>query len=402
MAITIITGVPGAGKTALIVSMLEEEAKKGRHIFVNNIPGLLIPHYRAGRITDWQAGTWLHIDSYRRPEHGLAVRLSRVVAEPEVKRPTKSAWEYVDDESEDDDDGNENWIANPNVFKDEHGKLKINVRDEYGDVVDVQDYESHKGCILVIDECQNYFRPRPAGSPVPDHVAALEVHRKQLDIWLVTQRIMLIDSNVRGLCSKHIALRSTALGRYKYEWPECGDVDSKSSRDVASSSRFKLPKHVFSLYKSAEVHTKHSHKLPFAAKAAIVLFPLCAFLIFNMFSLIRGKYKKPESQPPAAVSSASSEQQIQQAPQSSLSAPLVKTSLVSDQWKLIGSYKTPLVQYVMLRSASGAVRQLPYPLDVNLQHNAGITLPEGGYATEFGGTMFGRDQQQQQQGRGHP
>lgn len=34
------------------------------------------------------------------------------------------------------------------------------------------------GAILVIDECQRVFRPRPSGSKVPDYVVELETHRQ--------------------------------------------------------------------------------------------------------------------------------------------------------------------------------------------------------------------------------
>ena len=44
------------------------------------------------------------------------------------------------------------------------------------------------GCILVIDEAQRVFRPRPAGAKVPDYVQALETHRhKGIDIFVLTQ-----------------------------------------------------------------------------------------------------------------------------------------------------------------------------------------------------------------------
>lgn len=284
MAITIITGVPGTGKTAFVVSLLEEEAKRGRVIFVDNIPGLQIPHFRAGKITEWQKGTWLHIDRYKRT--APAEVMSR---------------QARNDEDGDEDSGNENWEPNPDVLYTEGGEAKLRVRDSIGQVVGVTDYQSHKGALLVIDECQRHFRPRPSGSAVPDHVAAFEVHRHQgLDIWLITQRVGLIDSNVRGLCGRHIALRSTALGRYKYEWPEVGDVDSKTSRDTAARTRYKLPKHVFGLYKSAEVHTKHGHSLPFMAKALFVIIPAFIFLLYLSYNVIDSKlHPKPKSEEPA-------------------------------------------------------------------------------------------------------
>lgn len=280
MAITIITGVPGTGKTAKLVSLLEEIAATGRTIFVDNIPELKLPHYRAGNITQWQKGTWLHIDRYIRTAPALAME---------------------SDSEEEDNNGNENWEPHPDVFKAESGELRILARDAEGNVKGSVPYESHKGALLVIDEAQRHFRPRPAGSPVPDHVAALEVHRHQgLDIWLVTQRPGLLDSNVRALCGKHIALRSTPFGRYQYEWPEVGDIESKVSRDTAAKSRYRLPKHVFGLYKSAEAHTKHKHTLPLAAKALLVLLPLAVFLFYNSYNIIHGKFNPEQPQPAQA------------------------------------------------------------------------------------------------------
>ena len=269
MTITLITGVPGTGKTAYLVSELEKISATGRTIFVDNIPGLLIPHYRAGKISDWQKGTWLHIDQFNR---------------------TTSSITPPGDSPEDDTDENQNWIPNPEITKDENGKLHRNFFDAQGNIISSVEYENHKGALLVIDECQRHFRPRPAGSAVPDFVAALEVHRHQgLDIWLVTQRPGLVDANVRALCGKHVALRSTPFGRYRYEWPEVGDIDNKTSRDVAAKSRFKLPKHIFGLYKSAEVHNVTGHKLPMVAKIFLLCVPILLFLIWSSYSMINKK-----------------------------------------------------------------------------------------------------------------
>lgn len=266
--ITLITGVPGTGKTALVVSMLEQEILAGRVVFTN-ISGLKLPHYKLGNMTEWQKGTWLHIDEYVRCSPSIAM-------------------ESASDENNEND---RNWLPRDDVMFDEAGNLRRIAFDKNGQAVGSVEYESHKGALIVYDECQNTFRPRAAGSAVPDCVSALEVHRKQgLDFWMITQRPLQVDSNLRGLCGRHIALRDMALGRFKYEWPEVGDIESKMSRDNAARSRFKLPKHVFPLYDSAEVHTRTSHKLPLMAKVAFAAVPAAAFFLWQSYSVISGKF----------------------------------------------------------------------------------------------------------------
>lgn len=49
--ITLITGVPGSGKTALAVSMLLDV--RGRPVFVQGIPDLSVPHERTPPVSEW-------------------------------------------------------------------------------------------------------------------------------------------------------------------------------------------------------------------------------------------------------------------------------------------------------------------------------------------------------------
>jgi zona occludens toxin len=119
--------------------------------------------------------------------------------------------------------------------------------------------------IVIIDECQRVFRPRPAGRAVPAEVAAFETHRHLgIDFILITQHPSLVDSNIKRLVGKHVHIRVTALGRYRYEWAEIGDPDSRGSREIAQRNKYKLPKRAFLQYKSAEVHTKHRFSIPTA------------------------------------------------------------------------------------------------------------------------------------------
>ncbi len=189
--ISIFTGVPGTGKTALVVSELNKI--QDRPIFVMGIPDLKIEHQPVPPIAEW---------TELRPDPD----------DPGVLLPY--------------------FTFPPNS-------------------------------LIVIDEAQRVYRPRTAGTKVPPIVAAFETHRHTgVDFWLVTQDAGLLDSNIRKLVTRHVHIRATAIGRYKYEWPELGVPDNKSSRELARRDRYTPPRDAFPLYKSAEVHTKVRLGLP--------------------------------------------------------------------------------------------------------------------------------------------
>lgn len=133
------------------------------------------------------------------------------------------------------------------------------------------------GAIIVVDECQRIFRPRPSGSKVPDYVAELETHRHRgLDFILITQHPRLIDVHLRGLIEHHTHLGKTNLGlRRKLEWTTGGAKDPESRANIRDAlvSVYKLDKSAYGLYKSAEVHTK------IKTKRSKVLFAIPLFIV---------------------------------------------------------------------------------------------------------------------------
>lgn len=137
------------------------------------------------------------------------------------------------------------------------------------------------GAILVIDECQRVFRPRPSGSKVPDFVAELETHRHRgLDFFLLTQHPRLIDANVRSLIGHHTHISKTNLGiRRKVEWQRCANPESRSDVSEGIVSVYKLDKRAFGVYKSAEEHTKIKTK---RSKVIYVLPMALAIIISGM------------------------------------------------------------------------------------------------------------------------
>lgn len=119
------------------------------------------------------------------------------------------------------------------------------------------------GSIIVFDEVQKEWKPRPNGSAVPPYIGALETHRHMgVDFILITQGINLTDRNMVSLCGQHIHIRRMGGTRtcIVYEW----DHASRSLMYSKSISKklWRYNKSVFKLYKSAELHTKQGRKLP--------------------------------------------------------------------------------------------------------------------------------------------
>lgn len=142
------------------------------------------------------------------------------------------------------------------------------------------------GAIIVVDECQRIFRPRPSGSRVPDYVAELETHRHRgLDFILITQHPRLIDVHLRGLIEHHTHIGKTNLGiRRKLEWTTGGAKDPESRANIRDAlvSVYKLDKSAYGLYKSAEVHTK----IKTAKSKLLYMLPLAICLIgYSVWSL---------------------------------------------------------------------------------------------------------------------
>jgi len=112
---------------------------------------------------------------------------------------------------------------------------------------------------LFIDEAQNVWRTRSGGRTVPPEILALETHRHQgIDIYLITQSPMYLDSHLRPLIKDHEHLVSfDSKSARVFRFSECQE-DVKSSR-LRTNSDFKVwayPTEHYADYDSAEVHTK--------------------------------------------------------------------------------------------------------------------------------------------------
>lgn len=287
--IYLFTGVPGAGKTLQVVSMLAKSKDfKDRPLFVDGIPDLKIPHEK---IPDGESiQTW------------------------------------------------PNWAP--------------------------------PGAIIVVDECQRIFRPRPSGSKVPEYVAELETHRHRgLDFLLITQHPRLIDINLRSLIEHHTHFSKTNLGvRRKLEWTTGGAKDPESRANIREAlvSVYSLDKSAYGLYKSSEQHTK----IKTAKSKLLYMLPFAICLIgygFWNFSGFWGKLSNEEPEKveveapkPAPVAAAPSGQY----PPSAASAPKPeqppKPHLSEDDYKpaIDGQpWTAPIYD-----NLNKAVKTMPYPV----------------------------------------
>ncbi|SPD67821.1 conserved protein of unknown function (plasmid) [Cupriavidus taiwanensis] len=149
------------------------------------------------------------------------------------------------------------------------------------------------GSIVVLDEAQKAYRRRANGSAVPRHVSELETLRHRgISLWLITQHPMLIDNNARRLCGRHLHLvrKFGAQASNVHEWNAVREnCDKPAGRKDSIKRTFKFPKAVFSLYKSAEIHTV-KRSIP---RKVLMLGPLLLGALAVMGYVGYGKVVKP-------------------------------------------------------------------------------------------------------------
>lgn len=165
------------------------------------------------------------------------------------------------------------------------------------------------GAIIVIDECQFVFPKKPNGSKLPEFYEKLAVHRHSgYDIFLITQHPSLVDNFVRQLCGRHFhVIRKFGMQRANvWEWPAANTSPEKAaSHKNAVLHKFKYPKNIYDLYKSAEVHT---HKRSIPAKLILAVLFVIAVFALGYYVLDRFQKKagvKPSDAPENAASASS-------------------------------------------------------------------------------------------------
>ena len=306
--ITLITGVPGSGKTLSVVSDLAKKVKKewaDRKIFTHGIPELTIPTEKI-------------------PE-GHDIKDMNV------------------------------WLQ----------------------------YPENNGSVVIIDEAQNIFPPRSAGSKTPELVEWLHIHRHSgVDIILITQMPGRIDKQVRDLVGAHYHIHKTPLGvRMRYFWDYC-ENNPKSGMRNARPEVYKFDKKAFGLYKSAEIHTKvktPKSRVLWVIPLALVVFGVTAYMGFKLLVGLGGAENsdEPSSSPDiSAVSPESVKKSLESG--SASSAHEMGRQLSPNQNKnLTPEMLEPkikgLVESKPLYDNIRQVRQLEYPVACILGGNSGCS-----------------------------
>lgn len=230
--ITFIAGIPGSGKTALLIDLLQRECiAQNRPVFI-----------------DWRLNPVTNTEGPSIPELGI----------PHSIIPDARKWH---------EDG---------VLPD--------------------------GAVLVIDEAQDVWPAAPAGSKLgPDLLAMNRIRHRGISLYFTSQRPAMIHAHVRGLVGRYILLRDLGLlGRRWHEWPEFPE-HPLAFKSAISTKSYKLPKHVFGLYKSASVHVKRQLFVPRAVimlgVALVALVGLC-FYAWQSISKKTERAKKPAIEAP--------------------------------------------------------------------------------------------------------
>lgn len=151
------------------------------------------------------------------------------------------------------------------------------------------------GDLICFDEVQEVWRPRSMGAGTPDSIAKLETHRHMgVDFVIITQHPMLLDQNIRRLVGRHLHVRRVAnMGlAVVYEWDHASNPSMVKS--AITTRPWRYPKKAFSLYKSAEAHTKQPRRLPFAL---VVMGVALIGLVYGGWSL-QGRFTERYSSKP--------------------------------------------------------------------------------------------------------
>lgn len=170
------------------------------------------------------------------------------------------------------------------------------------------------GAVLIVDEAQQIWPVRPASRPVPPGLTALETHRHHgWDIIFISQDPSLLDTHARKICNEQFHFSRPFGAPFVIQYHSGSGYVNPSSKSELSScvqTKKKLPKRVWGLYKSAEVHT-HKFKPPKMLFIVPVIALVAAFMVYR-FVTTYGTHTEPQEAGAVAQGEVGAVQQVTQ------------------------------------------------------------------------------------------
>lgn len=150
--------------------------------------------------------------------------------------------------------------------------------------------------IVVIDEVQDIFPQRPLSKPTPEGCSILSKHRHRgLDVYFITQAPTAVDHEARKYVNEHFHYSRSFGAPIVTEYHKGNGVidlsDKWALKNDCNKRQVRLPKKVWGLYKSAEVHT-HKFKIP----SRLYIIPVLIIAIVAAVYFLLSLYDKKQSQ----------------------------------------------------------------------------------------------------------
>lgn len=298
------TGLPGASKTLNTIADITSKLDGSRPIYYNNIQVLLFDFEVCKSFQGFFYGVWL--DEHK---HKPSVRKKVKKIHEEQRQVELSDFPYLHGEYESTHDPFELWFK---WIRKLYPKDLIAKIDEICTYLDEKQkqytyedfeplnlswhhfedpykwYELPRESIIIIDECQQFFKKLKAGAENPQWAAEFQTHRhKGWDIHLISQKAEYVNYYVRTLTGRHIHYHNPFGGETvgRMEKGQLFNPTDYHDRKSTQQSKFKRPKKFYGVYFSAEIHT---HKRQWPTKllilpVMIIFFIVLMYYIFSKF-----------------------------------------------------------------------------------------------------------------------
>lgn len=152
------------------------------------------------------------------------------------------------------------------------------------------------GCIIIVDELQDFWQKGATGSKVPPPILELSKHGKRgIDFYIITQEPNLVHQTPRDLCQHHYYV-VRAFGTHnamvhKYERMQLHPEKQKKNSEKLP---FRYPKEAFTWYKSADTHNV-KREIPWKVYAVPVAIVVAIAAIWGAIQLGQGAIERAKA-----------------------------------------------------------------------------------------------------------